>query len=51
MLFRSPIYGARPIKRYIQKEIETPLSIEIIKGNITSSCNISVKNDEFIIQK
>ncbi|MDD6302837.1 MAG: ATP-dependent chaperone ClpB [Bacillales bacterium] len=43
------IYGARPLKRYIQKEIETPLAKEIIKGNIKekSSLYIDYVNEEF----
>ena len=28
------VYGARPLKRAIQKYIENPLSMEILKGNI-----------------
>jgi ATP-dependent Clp protease ATP-binding subunit ClpB len=30
----DPVYGARPLKRAIQKYIENPLSMEILKGNI-----------------
>ncbi|MBU3947112.1 MAG: ATP-dependent chaperone ClpB [Proteobacteria bacterium] len=30
----DPIYGARPLKRAIQKYLENPLSIEILKGEI-----------------
>ncbi|OQX24140.1 MAG: ATP-dependent chaperone ClpB [Desulfobacteraceae bacterium IS3] len=30
----DPIYGARPLKRAIQKYIENPLSLEILKGKI-----------------
>lgn len=30
----NPVYGARPIARYIQREIETPLAREIIGGDI-----------------
>jgi len=30
----DPVYGARPLKRAIQKFIENPLSMEILKGNI-----------------
>ena len=30
----DPVYGARPLKRAIQKTIENPLSIEILKGAI-----------------
>lgn len=44
----DPIYGARPIRRYIQKYVETPLSIEMIKGNLYKSCKVDVKNDQFV---
>jgi len=30
----DPAYGARPIKRYIQREIETMIGRTILKGNI-----------------
>ena len=30
----DPIYGARPLKRAIQKYLENPLSMEILKGNV-----------------
>ncbi|MFO7964417.1 MAG: ATP-dependent chaperone ClpB [Desulfobacterales bacterium] len=30
----DPVYGARPLKRAIQKYIENPLSMEILKGRI-----------------
>ena len=44
------IYGARPLKRFIQKEIETPLAREIIKGNVKekSVVNIDVVKGEFV---
>jgi ATP-dependent Clp protease ATP-binding subunit ClpB len=29
----DPIYGARPLKRAIQQQIENPLATEILKGN------------------
>ena len=43
------IYGARPLKRFIQKEIETPLARNIIAGNIEpkSHVSISYENNEF----
>ncbi|MDD7374998.1 MAG: AAA family ATPase, partial [Bacilli bacterium] len=47
----DPIYGARPIRRYIQKFIETPLSISILKGEVTSKCVIDVKDNEFTFNK
>ncbi|MCR5741772.1 MAG: ATP-dependent chaperone ClpB [Gammaproteobacteria bacterium] len=39
------IYGARPLKRYIEKHIETPLAKEIIKGNIKEKEEILVDFD------
>jgi ATP-dependent Clp protease ATP-binding subunit ClpB len=30
----DPVYGARPLKRAIQKHIENPLSLEILEGKI-----------------
>lgn len=43
------VYGARPLKRYIQREIETPLAKEIIKGSIKekSKVYIDFENDAF----
>jgi ATP-dependent Clp protease ATP-binding subunit ClpB len=37
----DPVYGARPLKRVIQQYIENPLSLEILKGNITEGARIS----------
>ena len=36
----DPIYGARPLKRAIQKYIENPLSMEIIQGSIAEGSTI-----------
>jgi ATP-dependent Clp protease ATP-binding subunit ClpB len=33
----DPVYGARPLKRAIQREIETPLSRAILKGDVTDN--------------
>ncbi len=30
----DPVFGARPLKRVIQQEIENPLSLEILKGTV-----------------
>lgn len=45
----EPVYGARPIKRLISKNIETPISRKIIAGEIKENkkLKISVMNDEF----
>ena len=36
----DPIYGARPLKRAIQKYIENPLSMEILQGNISEGAKL-----------
>ena len=33
----DPVYGARPLKRAIQREIETPLSRLILKGDVKNN--------------
>jgi ATP-dependent Clp protease ATP-binding subunit ClpC len=38
----EPAYGARPMRRVIQKYIEAPLSDEIIKGTFASNARIRV---------
>lgn len=44
-------YGARPLKRKIQDEIEDPLAEEIIKGNVKAGdkITVSVKKDSIFI--
>ncbi len=39
----DPIYGARPLKRVIQKYIENPLSMKILKGEIPEGLRISAE--------
>lgn len=48
----DPIYGARPLKRYIENHIETHLAKEIIKGNIEDGMNIEfdIDGEEFRIK-
>ena len=41
------IYGARPIRRYIQKQVETPLAINILSGKVFKHCKLDVNSDEF----
>ena len=40
------IYGARPLKRFIQKEIETPLAREIIARKISPKSRVKVSFEE-----
>ena len=46
-------YGARPLRRAIQNEIEDMLSEEIIDGNIKSgdSITVDVEDDKFTVKK
>jgi len=43
----TPAYGARPVKRYLQKHIETEIAAKIIKGEVRDGENIiiDIKND------
>lgn len=41
----DPIYGARPIRRYIQKEVETPLAVKIIDGEAIKHAHLIVKDN------
>ncbi len=36
----DPNYGARPLKRAIQKEIETPLARLMLRGEVRDGVNI-----------
>ncbi|MDR2573416.1 MAG: ATP-dependent chaperone ClpB [Desulfovibrio sp.] len=38
----DPVYGARPLKRYVQRSIETPLARELLAGNIRDGRNVLV---------
>ena len=48
----DPIYGARPLKRYIQQKLETKIGRAIIAGEITdgSNLNVSIKDNELEIE-
>ena len=39
----DPVYGARPLKRFIQRYVETPLSRKLIVGEITDGSHITVE--------
>ncbi len=42
----DPIYGARPLKRAIQKYIENPLAMEILKGQIPEGASVTADAEE-----
>ena len=39
----DPVYGARPLKRAIQTELQNKLAEQILKGDIPDGSNVSVK--------
>ncbi|MDR1479838.1 MAG: AAA family ATPase [Planctomycetaceae bacterium] len=45
----DPIYGARPLKRVIQQQIQNPLAIKLLRKIPDQKLNINIdfKNDEF----
>ncbi|MGM0846846.1 MAG: ATP-dependent chaperone ClpB [Bacillota bacterium] len=49
----DPVYGARPLKRYIQKHIETKLAREIIAGNFKADDEvlIDIKREQIVFEK
>jgi ATP-dependent Clp protease ATP-binding subunit ClpB len=42
----DPIYGARPLKRAVQKELETPLGRRILAGEIKDGQNVFVDYEQ-----
>lgn len=45
------VYGARPLKRVIQKEIQNPLSTDILSGKITDHSKVVIDfEDKFIFK-
>jgi ATP-dependent Clp protease ATP-binding subunit ClpB len=42
----DPVYGARPLKRAIQKELETPLGRKILSGEVRDDSNVVVDYDD-----
>lgn len=49
----DPSYGARPLKRFIQKNVETMIGKEIIRGNLDEDQVITVdfEDSHFVIKK
>jgi ATP-dependent Clp protease ATP-binding subunit ClpB len=49
----DPVYGARPLKRAIQQQIENPLSKELLLGRFgpKDTIRVDVKNGVFIFDK
>jgi ATP-dependent Clp protease ATP-binding subunit ClpB len=47
----DPVYGARPVKRAIQREIETPIARQIVAGAYApgATVKVRVKGDALVI--
>jgi ATP-dependent Clp protease ATP-binding subunit ClpB len=48
----DPTYGARPLKRVIQKHLENPLSMKLLKGEILpgTRINVEISNGDLVFQ-
>ncbi|MDF9826626.1 ATP-dependent Clp protease ATP-binding subunit ClpB [Ereboglobus sp. PH5-10] len=48
----DPVFGARPLKRYLQREIETKLARALVAGEITEGTEVkfSVKDDKLVMK-
>lgn len=48
----EPQYGARPLKRFITREVETPLAKEIIAGRVMPKTKVSIEliDDQLVFQ-
>jgi ATP-dependent Clp protease ATP-binding subunit ClpB len=42
----DPVYGARPLKRVIQKELETAIGFNLIKGEIPEGAHVIVDHGD-----
>jgi ATP-dependent Clp protease ATP-binding subunit ClpB len=49
----DPVYGARPVKRVIQQELQNPLATELLRGEYPegSTIEVDVDGDEFTFAK
>ena len=47
----DPVYGARPLKRVIQRSLENPLALAVLEGRVTdgSSVDVSAGEDGLVI--
>ena len=48
----DPVYGARPLKRYISNTLETIIAKKMIAGEIYNGCNIVIdgENDNITVK-
>jgi len=48
----DPTYGARPLKRFLQKQVETQLARALVAGEVGEGSNVtfSIKDDELVMK-
>jgi ATP-dependent Clp protease ATP-binding subunit ClpB len=48
----DPTYGARPLKRFLQKQVETQLARALVAGEVEEGSNVtfSIKGDELVMK-
>lgn len=46
----DPVYGARPLKRAIQNQVETPLSRSILAGDFSPGSLIHIDNEDGVLR-
>ena len=49
----DPVYGARPLKRVIQRQLQDPLALKILSGDFGEGDTIAIdaKGDELIFER
>ena len=47
----DPVYGARPLRRYIQREVETRIARALLAGDIRDGATVAVdaEDDELVV--
>ncbi|MFZ2586239.1 MAG: AAA family ATPase, partial [Enterococcus aquimarinus] len=48
----EPAYGARPLRRFITKEVETPLAREIVSGRVMPKTEVTIEllNNQLVFE-
>ena len=48
----DPTYGARPLKRFLQKQVETQLAKALVSGEVEEGSEVTffVKDDELVMK-
>ncbi|HEY8257731.1 MAG TPA: hypothetical protein VIG08_08750, partial [Gemmatimonadales bacterium] len=46
----DPVYGARPLKRVIQRLLQNPIALELLEGNFHEGDTIRVERDGDVLR-